>query len=57
VLVDSGASHSFIPASLVRVLRLHVCDCESNDVMLPNGTRLRAKSYVRVPFEIQPNVV
>ena len=36
-LIDSGASHSYIPSSIVQACGFSVVDCKSSDVKLPNG--------------------
>ena len=48
VLVNSGASNSYVPAAIVKVLNVPICDCKSSSVKLPNGTELAAKQYVRL---------
>mgnify|MGYP006376667395 CR=1 FL=1 len=38
VMVDSGASHSYVPLSIVRANAWPVSDVISSKVRLPNGT-------------------
>jgi len=49
VLFDSGATHSFISAKLVKILKLNPTQKSSMlSVMRPDGKLCHARSYMRV---------
>jgi predicted aspartyl protease len=56
VLVDSGASHSFIAKSLVQALALPVREEAGKKVKLANGAILDTNLYVRVNIVIKGKV-
>lgn len=45
VLLDSGASHSFISNKLVKAIPLPVRELAAKSVRLPNGSVLRSAKY------------
>jgi Retroviral aspartyl protease len=54
VLVDSGASHSFVPASVVHVFQFPVCESKDSAVTLPNGAKLMSAQTCKLQIEYIP---
>ena len=53
-MVDSGASHSYVPLSLVKAMQWTVTDVSSSQVKLPNGNILSTSSIVKLKVNYLP---
>lgn len=56
VMVDSGASHSYVPMSLVKANSWSIVDVSPSEVKLPNGSVMQALSVVKLNVKYNPTI-
>ena len=56
VMVDSGASHSYVPMSLVKANSWSIVDVSPSEVKLPNGSVMQASSVVKLNAKYNPTL-
>lgn len=48
MLIDSGASHNYVPSYIVRANNWNVIDCQNSEVKLPNGAKLNTSTICKL---------
>ena len=56
VMVDSGASYSYVPMSLVKANSWSIVDVSPSEVKLPNGSVMQASSVVKLNVKYNPTI-
>ena len=56
VMVDSGASHSYVPMSLVKANSWSIVDVSPSEVKLPNGSVMQASLVVKLNVKYNPTI-
>ena len=57
MLIDSCASHNFVPSKLVQAPHLPVVIIQASKIMLPNRSKMSSKLACKVHVELCPGVV
>ena len=56
VMVDSGASHSYVPMSLVKANSWSIVDVSPSEVKLLNGSVMQALTVVKLNIKYYPTI-
>ena len=56
MLIDSGASHNFVPSKLVKTLHLHVVTIQAFKITLPYGSKMLSEIACKTHVQLHPGV-